>query len=105
MLARTGFLSTWIPHLAWDKGQPSTSAFSAHNIHKLSNVLACHLPYFFLLISHPPPPKTSLLLIPPARRVLVSASHSWAEEEEDEEPGSFHQEQSARELENERALN
>lgn len=69
--------------------------------------LAFAFTLFLLAISHPPPPRLqpTLLLMPPARRALVSVSHSWAEEEEDEEPGSFHQEQSARELENERALN
>lgn len=60
---------------------------------------------FLSFIIFYPSPWCSLLYAPPARLALLSVSHSWAGEEEVEEPGAFHLEQSARELENERALN
>lgn len=66
---------------------------------------SCSVSLFLPIIISHPSPRCSLLYAPPARLALLSVSHSWVGEEEVEEPGAFHLEQSARELENERALN
>lgn len=65
----------------------------------------CPFSVFLPIIFSHPSPQCSLLYAPPARLALLSVSHSWVGEEEVEEPGAFHLEQSAREVENERALN